>query len=439
MDFLEAREMDVAYAAAPPILAELTISLRGGELVGIVGPNGAGKSTLVRALSRALEPTRGCAILGERDLYHQVSAREAAQQIAVVPQDTTIAFDFSVQEVVEMGRTPRLPRRPFASLGGADEVAVAVALELAGVSALAERTVTTLSGGERQRVLLARALAQAGDVLLLDEPTAHLDLRHQAETLALVRDLAHTQGKAALAVLHDLNLAAAYCDRIVLLHEGRIAALGSPWDVLTQDNLSRVYQSSVWVRRHPLTGRPYLLPLPTSNANPLSSAPRVLVLCGSGTGSVLMAGLLRDGFRVVAGGLNVGDADAETAAALGIPFPGEAPFTPLSSAVIAQTERLAHEADAVVLTETPFGPANIALLSVALMARQAGKPLICVQSPNVPFQNRDFTGGVAFQVWESLASAGAVMAADADAAQSQVSAVLTHAVEREQMPLPQSQ
>ena len=188
---LEAREIESRYAPdAPPILARLTLGLRHGEFVGVVGPNGSGKSTLVRALSRTLRPARGAVLLDGRDLYANVSARESAQQIGVVPQDTQAAFDFTVREVVGMGRAPRLPRRPFAAATPGDARAVQEALRLAGIEPLSERLVTTLSGGERQRAVLARALAQEPDVLLLDEPTAHLDLRHQTQMLALARSLA---------------------------------------------------------------------------------------------------------------------------------------------------------------------------------------------------------------------------------------------------------
>ncbi len=413
---LRASQIVLRYGPeAPPVLAGLTLTLRAGELVGVVGPNGAGKSSLIRALARTLAPAKGAVTLRGRDLYRDLSARESAQGIAVVPQDTSVAFDFSVREVVEMGRSPRLPRRPFAAPGPADDAAVAAALDRAGVAGLAERPVTTLSGGERQRVLLARALAQDADVLLLDEPTAHLDLRHQAQTLVLAREMAHAQGRAVLAVLHDLNLAAAHCDRLLLLHGGVVAAHGTPAEVLTAARIQAVYGARVWVRRHPVTGRPFLLPLPEAPPAPPTGR-TALVLCGNGTGASLMDALLGAGFRVTCGGLNTGDADAEAAAALGIPFPVEAPFSPLSEPVIAETERLALEADVVLLSDTPFGPANVALLEAALTARRAGKPLVCVQPPDAPFAARDFTGGAASRLWDELRAAGALLVPDAASA-----------------------
>ena len=402
------RRFEAGYAAdAPPILARLTLEVRHGEFVGVVGPNGSGKSTLVRALSRTLRPARGVVLLAGRDLYADVSARDAARQIGVVPQDSQAAFDFTVREVVEMGRAPRLPRRPFAAATAGDALAVREALRLAGVEALSERAVTTLSGGERQRTLLARALAQEPDVLLLDEPTAHLDLRHQTQMLALARALAHEHGKAVLAVLHDLNLAAGYCDRLLLLHEGHIVAQGTPEEVLTAANLRQVYGVRVWVRRHPLTGRPWLLTLPEQGAAlPDAAVPRVHVFCGGGTGSSLLFALAQQGITVTAGGLNAGDPDAEAADLLGIAYPRDAPFSPLSVTTVAEMVRLATQADFVLLSAMPFGPANLAIVDTALVARLAGRPVVCVQPPGASFASRDFTGGEATRLWELFSRRG---------------------------------
>ena len=415
---LEAQEIEARYAPGdPPILAHLTLEVRPGELVGVVGPNGSGKSTLVRALSRTLRPARGAALLDGRDLYAVVSARASARQIGVVPQDTQAAFEFTVREVVAMGRAPRLPRRPFASETPADEAAVREALRLSGIEALAERLVTTLSGGERQRVLLARALAQEPDVLLLDEPTAHLDLRHQTQVLALVLTLAHEDGKAVLAVLHDLNLAASYCDRLILLHGGVIVAQGVPAQVLTAEHLQQVYGVRVWVRRHPLTQRPWLLPLPERAAtSPVPRALTVHVFCGGGTGASLLFALAQRGHVVTAGGLNAGDPDAEAAELLGISYPRELPFSPLSPAVVAEMTRSATQADVVLLSGLPFGPANVAVLEAALAARRAGRVVVCVQPPDTPFAARDFTGGGATLLWERLRAAGGKIVPDADSA-----------------------
>ena len=422
---LQARDLQVRYETdAAPILAGLSLAVRLGDVVGVVGPNGSGKSTLVRALSRALRPAHGAVLLAGQDLYSERSARDSARQIGVVPQDTQVAFDFSVREVVEMGRAPRLARRPFAAPAPEDARAVREALHLAGITHLAERAIMTLSGGERQRTLLARALAQEPDVLLLDEPTAHLDLRHQAETLALVRTLAHEGGKAVLSVLHDLNLASAFCDRLILLHRGRIAAQGTPQEVLTTANLRQVYGVRVWVRRHPLTRRPWLLTLPDEVDDP-HDAPRrsVHVLCGGGSGTPLLFALTQCGYGVTAGGPSLGDTDAEACDLLHVPYARAAPFSPLSRAVMAEIARLAAAADAVTLAPVAFGPTNLTLLETALAARRAGKPVVVLTPSEAPFAARDFTGGVAAGLWEQLLAAGALAASDLDAAMAAIDAV----------------
>ena len=271
-----------------------------------------------------------------------------------------------------MGRAPHLPRRPFASETAEDERIVAEAMREAHVDGLADRTVPTLSGGERQRVLFARALAQQPDVILLDEPTAHLDLRHQAETLTLARGLAHGGGKAVLAVLHDVNLASAYCDELVLLNAGRIVAQGPPGEVVTAENLREVYGARVWVRRHPASGRPLVLTLPElmDVAEPQTPL-RVHVICGGGTGTALLLALHGRGYAVTAAGLNAGDTDAEVAVMLGIPFAREASFSSLSPTVLGESARLAQSADVVLLTDVPFGRANLANLEAALALRRA--------------------------------------------------------------------
>ena len=414
---LAARNIQMQYSPQDlPVLEQFSLEVKAGIFTGIVGPNGSGKSTLIRALSRALKPVVGAVFLDHHDLYAGRSARDSARTIAVVPQDTSVSLDFSVRDVVRMGRAPHLPRRPFAAETAGDERIVTDALDAAGVTALADRAVTTLSGGERQRVLFARALAQQPAILLLDEPTASLDLRHQAETLCLARDLAHTEGKAVLAVLHDVNLAAAYCDRLVLLSDGRVAASGTPAEVLTAEHLGAVYGARVWVRPNPVTGRPLVLSLPgLPDEGTAQERPAIHVVCGGGTGAALLLALHRLGFPLTAGGLNTGDTDADAARMLGVPFAEEAAFSALSPAVLAEAAHLAHTADVVVLTEVPFGQANLANLDAALALQLTGKPVLCLQNPLSEFAARDFAGGAAQITWSALLAAGATVLPNTDA------------------------
>ncbi len=233
------------------ILHDAALTADNGEFVGLVGPNGSGKTTLLRSVYRALRPASGAVAVGGDDVW-QLPAREAARRTAAVLQDDVPDFEFCVREVVELGRVPHLGR--LERLRDDDRRAVEEALSTAGVSHLAERGVGTLSGGERQRVFVARALAQATPVIVLDEPTNHLDIRAQVELLELLRSLPVT----VLAALHDLNLAAAYCDRVLVLRAGRVEADGPTDEVLTPELIGSVYGVAVHRGVNPLTGRPAL-------------------------------------------------------------------------------------------------------------------------------------------------------------------------------------
>ncbi|GAA3644951.1 iron complex transport system ATP-binding protein [Lentzea atacamensis] len=216
------------------------------EVVGIVGPNGSGKSTTLRCVYRALKPHAGIVLLDGESVHKR---QKIARDLAALTQESQVEFDFTVAEVVEMGRLPH-DRDPEA-----DRRIVADALATVDVSHLAGRGFLSLSGGERQRVLIARAVAQEPRVLVLDEPTNHLDIRHQLDVLALARGL----GVTVLTVLHDLNLAASYCDRLYVLEEGRVVAHGTPEEVLVPELIAKVFHVTAHVVRHPTTGVPQLL------------------------------------------------------------------------------------------------------------------------------------------------------------------------------------
>ena len=255
----EAKGIRFSYDSVP-VLEEVTFTAVGGEVLGIIGPNGSGKTTLLRCLNRTLSPRVGTVLIDGEDI-HDLSRRDIARRMGVVPQEPGTPFPFTVWEFVLMGRYPHA--RPLSGTGARDLAAVEEALCLTDILALAERPVTELSGGERQRVLLARALAQEPEVFLLDEPTAHLDIGHQLEVLELVRRLTVKRELVTVLSSHDLNLAARFCDRLLLLSHGRVYAAGTPEEVLTPDRLRRVYGVEAEVRRHP---RGFIQVLPLSPA-----------------------------------------------------------------------------------------------------------------------------------------------------------------------------
>ncbi len=234
------------------LVSEVTLAVGAGEVLAIAGPNGAGKSTLLGLLSGDLRPTTGEVHLCGRDLT-SYRPPELARMRAVLPQTSVLQFAFTVRQVVEMGRAP-WAKKPTAD----DERAITDAMAATEVSGFAARSYLSLSGGEAARVCLARVLAQDTPVVLLDEPTASLDLRHQEIAMALARRLAG-EGRAVVAVLHDLNLAAAHADRVAVMDAGHLAAIGSPEDVLTGDQLSTVYGHPVTVVAHPRRNCPLVL------------------------------------------------------------------------------------------------------------------------------------------------------------------------------------
>jgi iron complex transport system ATP-binding protein len=408
MPLLRASNLEISYGPdSPAIVRDLSLTLAPGELVGIVGPNGSGKSTLLRTLSRALRPGKGFVMLHGLDLYDGTSARGAAREIGVVQQEAPIAFDFTVRDIVLMGRSPHISRRPFSSESRHDREVTEDAMRIAGVDSLADRPFAQLSGGERQRVVLARALAQEPAVILLDEPTAHLDLRHQREALTIIRDLSDKLGRAVLAVLHDLNLASAYCDRLILMKEGAVLAQGTVAEVITQQNVQRAYGANVWVRCHPILGRPVLITLPDLPVNIAEHGPAVHVICGGGSGTSLFVALRQKGINVTASVLNEGDTDFESATMLAIPFVREAPFSAISEAAEQEARRIGSDAEVVVVTDAPFGQANLANLKTARTLQCSGKPVLLLSDPDI--SERDFTGGEATKIWREMASHGALL------------------------------
>ena len=258
------------------ILRDVAVDVAAGELVGVLGPNGSGKASLLRCIYRALKPDAGYIAL-EGDSVWDLDAKEAARRTATVLQETPGEFEFVVWEMVLMGRTPH--KGMFARENAEDHELVENALSQVGMLSFADRSFATLSGGEKQRVLIARALAQQARFLILDEPTNHLDVRYQLEILDLVRGLRVT----TFTALHDLNLAATYCDRLYIMAEGEIVAAGTPEDVFQPALLRKVFGVEAEVQVHPRTGKLHIVFLPAHAAAPPATpaeAPAAAVLVG---------------------------------------------------------------------------------------------------------------------------------------------------------------
>ncbi|MFO7812315.1 MAG: ABC transporter ATP-binding protein [Pelovirga sp.] len=385
-----------------PIFNGLDLQIEGGEILSIIGPNGCGKSTLLRLLRGHLRPQAG-EICWDQTPLPQLSSRHLARQVAVVPQTTHVDFPFTVREMVAMGRYPHR-QGLFALSGGDDDKAIQEALALTDVVELAERQVTQLSGGELQRVLLARALAQNTPVLFLDEATSHLDIDHRLELSELLLRLNRTQGKTIVQVSHDLDLAAAISQRILMLSShGEIVALGTPQQVMTAVNLQRLFRVDLRVETNPYTGTPQITPL-------INAAPRKLdhlkihLFCGGGSGRILLRRLHLAQVDLSVGPLNQGDSDHLTATALSIPTIEELPFRPYSHKALEQTRVQTNRADICVIATNWWGEGNLNCLDLALDAQARNKTIYLID----PRHENDFTNRRAWSKIEQLQQQGAV-------------------------------
>ncbi len=256
---------DIWFSYGPSqVLRGIDLDIAPGEMVGLVGPNGTGKSTLLNIASRTLKPQRGRILLGDVDVQ-DMSPRQKASRVSMVPQSPAVPNGFSCLEVVLMGRNPHLGLLQWE--GPRDMEIVRRAMELTGTAAFASRPISSLSGGERQRVFIARALSQEAPLLLLDEPTAHLDIGYQPAVLDLIQQVRIETGVSVLAAMHDISLAAQYCQRIAVLHQGSVYAVGTPEEIVTAEIVSQAFGAEVAVSRHPIHGTPVVLPIGQSARN----------------------------------------------------------------------------------------------------------------------------------------------------------------------------
>jgi len=238
------------------VIKDVSFDVKKGDFLGIIGPNGSGKSTLLRLMNKIIHPQEGRVVFADKDIS-KTRLKELCQKISFVPQDTLINFSFTVWEIVLMGRTPHLRRLQFESSKDL-EIAKEALLSTDSLR-LKAKQINQLSAGERQRVVIAKALAQEPTLLLLDEPTSHLDIGHKVKILDLLKKLNKETELTIVLVMHDLNLASEYCSRLILLDKGEIFKEGDPDSVLTYQNIEKVYKTTVVVNKNPLSSRPYVV------------------------------------------------------------------------------------------------------------------------------------------------------------------------------------
>jgi iron complex transport system ATP-binding protein len=384
------------------IVENVNFSVKEGDFVGIIGPNGSGKTTLLKSISQTLKPYTGTIMLDKTDIY-SIKSVDLAKQMAVVPQESNIGFSFTALDIVLMGRNPHMKR--FQMETEKDMAIVKDAMSRTNTWQLAERPINELSGGERQRVIIARALAQQPKVLLLDEPLTHLDMIHQLEIMDLVKGLCQTQNLIVLAVIHDLNLAARYCSSVLLLKGAKVFAAGTVDEVITSQNIKSVFHVDAIIKKSYVTDSLYVIPLtPQRRSEPRNCA--IHLVCGAGTGTLIMKALVNEGYEVTAGVLNMLDTDYETAELLKIPTVTEAPFSSVTEETKQANLEMIKKAAIVVVTSVPFGYGNLSNLEAALQAVKQGTKTYVIDE--VPVEARDFTNGKATALLSQLRGYGAI-------------------------------
>lgn len=401
---LELRGAGVRYGARTA-LRSVSLSIHPGEFVALVGPNGSGKTSLLRAVL-GLVPLAGGEVVVAGTPLASLDYRARALRMAWLPQEEHPQDNVRLFDYVLFGRFAHIP--PFYSEEDEDYARCRESLESVGLWDRRDSGIWEVSGGERQRVLLARALAQDAPILLLDEPTTHLDIGSQLELTSRLVRLCESGRRCAVAALHDLNLAAQFATRIVVLSHGRVVADGPPAKVLSKPLLRDVWGVDVELRRDLRSGRPFLLPRLPEDAPGEAPAERsgrgpIHVIGGGGAAAPLLHALVEEGWQVTCGAVPLLDSDAEAAQELGLRFSAEIPFSPMGEETCARTRGLLREARVVVVAPTAFGPGNVANLEL-LLERGRPQEVIFVQG-SAPF---DFTGGKATTIRESLLRSGAI-------------------------------
>jgi len=352
-------------------LRDVSLSVDAGEFLGLVGPNGAGKTTLLRTVNGVITPDSGAVRL-DGTAVTELGPQGVSRHVATVPQDTSVSFAFSVEDVVRMGRTPYRARTDLTG-DEADREAIERALERTEMADLRDRPITAVSGGERQRAFVARALAQDTPALVLDEPTASLDINHQVGVLELVGELI-ADGRGAVAAIHDLDLAARYCDRLALLADGELQAVGDPETVLSDEHLRPAFDTRTAVTPDAVTGTPSV----TAIAEPRRDRDAHVHVLGSGASAArALTKLWQAGFDVTAGPMPSGTTALSVAAELDIEAITAPPLSGPSESALREAQEHCRTAVATVLADPEVGPDG----TVLELAESSGRPILVETRP----------------------------------------------------------
>jgi len=400
---IEVHGLKLAYDAQP-VLEDTNFSVERGDLVALLGANGAGKSTLLRCISRILKPNAGHIMLDGTELKH-FDSKEAARKMAVVPQETTADFDFTVEDIVMMGRFPYLNR--FQKEDQSDREIVQRSMEMTGVAHLARRSITALSGGEKQRVIMARAVCQQPEALLLDEPTANLDIGYQSMLLELAARLNREQEVTVIAAIHDINLAVHHFNRFILLSGGRVMSAGRAEEVITPDNIQKSYGVPATTYRHPLHGVLQVSVVrEKTRVEGHTKRPVVHVIGGGEEALPVLELLIGRGCRLSVGPVSAQDSGCRFAHFHSLPVVIVPPFTSMNGVHKEEHLELMRKSDLVVVPPIPFGEGNLPIFEEVEAVLKEGKPVYLIDLAGV--EKRDYSGH-APQLLKNLVQRGAVV------------------------------
>ncbi len=391
-------------------LHDLNFNIAGGDFISILGPNGSGKSTLVNLISKVLKDYKGKIEIKGTDI-RKLNSYDVAKMVAVVPQDNNPGFNFTVFEMIMMGRYPYVSR--FGTEKKEDFDMVRAVMERTETYSFANRKYSELSGGEKQRVIIAQALAQNSPILLLDEPTSHLDINFQIEFMNLFLSLNKQGNRTVVGIFHDINLAIQSSRKIMLLKEGKIYNFGSTEEIINRENISSVFGSDVFVGKNPVTKKLYVSPVFSPAASgkvygrEIKKQLSIHVIGGGGAASPVINLLCGSGYKVSCGVVNTLDTDHNTAQMLGIPYVSEAPFSPISKESQNKNIEFIRSSEVVILPGVEFGNGNFLNLLSVKEALKLNKKVIIIDEKSI--SKRDHTGGKAEKLYSSLLKGSAVV------------------------------
>lgn len=390
INIIEIKNITVKYGDYE-VLRDISFNIKRGEFTSIIGPNGAGKSTVLKAVMKNIDLASGDISIKGKSIK-EMSHKEKACIIGFVPQEFSISFDFTVYDIVAMGRNPYLSK--FKKSKYDDSKIIEECLKKTNTYEFKDKYFNSLSGGEKQRVIIARALAQQPEILILDEATSSLDIHHQLDILELIHSLNREEGLSVVTIMHDLNLASRFSDKIVLLSKNGIIKQGKPSEVIDENVLKSVYDMDMVVRENKLLSYTEIIPLRIRKSKEDKNT-KVHIICGGGTGEYILQKLYSERYKISCGILIEGDSDLDLCKSLDLDFVAENPFSKFSEANIAKNKAFIDNSDIIILTDVAVGYGN--LDNIKMIENIRDKKIIILHSVN-----RDFVSGEYEKILEKL-------------------------------------